>query len=378
MEELLLKCTMNVHFLFNKELYKQIDGVAMGSPLGPILADIFLAKLENGPLKDVINELEFYCRYMDDTFLIMKNEKEAKNILDKFNEVHPAINFTIEKEKDSSISFLDVLMTRKEDGKIRRSVYRKPTSTGQYTHFLSFVPLKYKRNLIKCLVHRAREICSDECLDEELNNIQRLLRENGYPEKFIDKNMNLKPKQSKLPTVPKKALFLQMQFLGDNTSEIITHRLRNAVKRAFLAAQLRCIFKTTPLLRSGIKDKLPNFASSMCIYQFNCSCGASYIGRTIRRVSRRISEHHPAWLSKGQTKSIRSAILAHLVQTEHKIDDNHAFRVIYRIPTNLNFALRVRLLNIAEAVGIHINKPNLCTQKKLVQSLSIPWPSRFE
>ncbi|CAH8864025.1 unnamed protein product [Trichobilharzia szidati] len=316
---------------------------------------------------------------MGDNFLIMKNEKEAKDILDKFNEVHPAINFTIEKEKESSISFLDVLMTRKEDSTIRRrSVYRKPTSTGQYTHFLSFVPLKYKRNLIKCLVNRVREICSDECLDEELNNIKRLLSENGYPEKFIDKNMNLKPKQSKLPTVPKKASFLQMQFLGDNTIEILTHRLRNAVKRAFPAAQLRCIFTTTPLLRSGIKDKLPNFASSMCIYQFNCSCGASYIGRTIRRVSRRISEHHPAWLSKGQTKSIRSAILAHLVETEHKIDVNHAFRVIYCIPTNLNFALRVRLLNIAEAVGIHINKPNLCTQKKLVQSLSLPWPFRFE
>nr|CAH8823398.1 unnamed protein product [Trichobilharzia regenti] len=94
--------------------------------------------------------------------------------------------------------------TRKEDGAIRKSVYRKPTSTGQYTDFLSFVPLKYKRNLIKCLVHRARAICSDDCLDEELNNIERLLSENGYPEKFTDKNMNLKSKQPKLPTVPKK------------------------------------------------------------------------------------------------------------------------------------------------------------------------------
>ncbi|CAH8616866.1 unnamed protein product [Schistosoma rodhaini] len=49
-KELLLKCTMNAHFKFNGEIYRQIDGVAMGSPLGPILADIFLAKLENGPL----------------------------------------------------------------------------------------------------------------------------------------------------------------------------------------------------------------------------------------------------------------------------------------------------------------------------------------
>nr|CAH8853266.1 unnamed protein product [Trichobilharzia regenti] len=126
--------------------------------------------------------------------------------------------------------------------------------------------------------------------------------------------MNVNPKQFKVPTLPKNALFLQMQFLGDKTSEILTQCLRNAVKRAFPAAESRCVFKTTPPLRSGVKDKLSNFASSMCIYQFNCSCGPSYIGRTIRSVCHRISKHHPAkWLSsKGQTKSIRSAIISHL------------------------------------------------------------------
>nr|CAH8822776.1 unnamed protein product [Trichobilharzia regenti] len=84
---------------------------------------------------------------------------------------------------------------------------------------------------------------------------------------------------------------------------------------------------------------------------------------------------------KQRTSEIHShsAILSHLVNTGHKIDVNEAtFKVIYRIPTNLNFALRVHLLHIAEAVGIHINKPNLCIRKKLVQKLSLPWPSRFQ
>nr|CAH8855179.1 unnamed protein product [Trichobilharzia regenti] len=116
----------------------------------------------------------------------------------------------------------------------------------------------------------------------------------------------------------------------------------------------------------------------MCIYQFDCSCGASYIGRTIRQVHRRISEHHPTWLSKEQKRSIRSSILAHFVDTEHKIDVNTAFKVIYRIPTYLNFALRVRLLQTAEAIAIHLKKPSLCVQKKIVQPLSLPWPSSQE
>nr|CAH8869130.1 unnamed protein product [Trichobilharzia regenti] len=98
----------------------------------------------------------------------------------------------------------------------------------------------------------------------------------------------------------------------------------------------------------------------------------TYIGRTTRCVCLRIPEHHPAWLNEWQTKSIHSVILSHLVDTEDKIDAKKAFKVIYCIPTNLNFILRIRLLLIAEAVGIYIKKPNICVQKKLVQTLSLP------
>ena len=39
MKELLLLCTKHVHFTFNEDIYIQLDGVAMGSPLGPFLAN---------------------------------------------------------------------------------------------------------------------------------------------------------------------------------------------------------------------------------------------------------------------------------------------------------------------------------------------------
>ncbi|MBM6549359.1 hypothetical protein [Streptococcus dysgalactiae] len=45
-KELILKCTLNVQFLFNGVHYRQKDGVAMGSPLGPLLADVFMAKMQ--------------------------------------------------------------------------------------------------------------------------------------------------------------------------------------------------------------------------------------------------------------------------------------------------------------------------------------------
>ena len=46
MKELLILCTKNVHFTFNNETYIQVDGVAMGSPLDPVLAKIFMVELE--------------------------------------------------------------------------------------------------------------------------------------------------------------------------------------------------------------------------------------------------------------------------------------------------------------------------------------------
>ena len=46
MKDLLLLCTKNVHFSYNSDIYTQTDGVAMGSPLGPVLAGIFMVESE--------------------------------------------------------------------------------------------------------------------------------------------------------------------------------------------------------------------------------------------------------------------------------------------------------------------------------------------
>ena len=46
MKKLLTLCTKNVPFSFNNEIYIQTDGVAMGSPLGPVIANILMVELE--------------------------------------------------------------------------------------------------------------------------------------------------------------------------------------------------------------------------------------------------------------------------------------------------------------------------------------------
>ena len=57
------------------------------------------------------------------------------------------MNFTFEQEKNGKLSFLDVEVSR-DGNTFVTSVYRKPTFSGVYTHFDSFLPSTYKIGMI--------------------------------------------------------------------------------------------------------------------------------------------------------------------------------------------------------------------------------------
>ena len=71
------------------------------------------------------------------------------------------ITCTKKNELHNQLSFLDVLITRK-DGRFLTSVYRKSNFTGQYLNFQSSCSKRRKIGLIKTLYHRAKNICSPE------------------------------------------------------------------------------------------------------------------------------------------------------------------------------------------------------------------------
>ena len=68
----LLPCTKNFHFCFNGDIYQQNDGVAMGSPLGPVLASIFMVELKTRIITTVTDSIPRWRRYVDDTFVFIK------------------------------------------------------------------------------------------------------------------------------------------------------------------------------------------------------------------------------------------------------------------------------------------------------------------
>ena len=88
--------TSEAHFYFNGEIYEQVDGVAMGSPLAPVLANLFMGHHEQHWLiqKEALSVL-FYKRYVDDIFCIFKTSEQADKFLDFSNTRHKNIKFTI-------------------------------------------------------------------------------------------------------------------------------------------------------------------------------------------------------------------------------------------------------------------------------------------
>ena len=98
LKKLFLFATSKTHFIFNSKFYNQIDGVAMGSPLAPVLANIFMGFHESKWLNEYnLNKPKFYLRYVDDILAAFDNERDSLNFLDFLNNRHLNIKFTIEK-----------------------------------------------------------------------------------------------------------------------------------------------------------------------------------------------------------------------------------------------------------------------------------------
>ena len=143
LRELFTFAASQTHFLFNGLFYDQCDGVAMGSPLAPILANLFMGYHEEqwiGNYKD--SQLLCYRRYVDDTFCLFHNEQDAMKFLSYLNSGHPNIRFTFETQLNGKLPFQDVQVDYSGASCIT-SIYHKSTYTGLLTNFLSFTCSKY-------------------------------------------------------------------------------------------------------------------------------------------------------------------------------------------------------------------------------------------
>ena len=314
-------CVCNNTFVFNGRVYEQIDGVAMGSSLGPLLANVYMAHLEEEFILKSSQSFNptMYRRYMDDTFCLFREREHATKFLEFINSIDPAIQFEMEDEVDDRLSFLDTVIKRSSNNpypEINTKI--KPTDKGLFYNFSSFIPDSYKRNLVYCLVYRVYRIASsDNIFKDNLRTLKAKFLKNGFPSGFFNQIVNKFLEKQYTPemvqyTVPKKTVTIALPYLGP-LSTIIRRRLKKLISRFYPLVDLNIVFRRGKTIKTmfSYKDNFLMKCRSGVVYQIqceHCGSGAAYVGKTVNTL------HERFYGSNGHlnpsTKS--SALLEHL------------------------------------------------------------------
>ena len=364
--ELLELCCSNTIVNVNGKIYTQTDGLSMGSKIAPMLANIWLANLDE-VIKD---NAELYYRYMDDICTLVQIGQE-ENLLNRVNSIHPNLKFTLEKlhadeqdgDKFGYISFLDIKITVWNDRSITTEWYRKETSTDVVMNWFSTAPMKYKVNIVYGLVNRIWDTSSTyQNFTSGLDEARKILIKNQYPEEWVDSKIGMVvEKIFKVKSNPNKSKNEnEMKEAKNATEEIVrrkvflkykglaTEKLAKELSKIHIPIQIIYTLDKLRAYVSQLKCKTEKCNQSNLIYQFKCGfCNEepTYIGYTERLLRERITEHG----KNGNTE-----VSEHLRECGGDINQE-SFTILYKINKNKG----LMHLRTAEALFIRSNKPSL-------------------
>ena len=340
-----LVLTLNC-FSFGDQFFKQINGVAMGTKMGPSYANLFVGYIENLIFQQYTGpKPEFFGRYIDDCIGATScSRDDLDSFISYVNSFHPALEFTSEVS-DRSVTFLDIQVSI-TDIHLSTTVHYKPTDSHSYLLYSSSHP-KHTLNAIPFSQFlRLRRLCSD---DNDFSNkcmeMRSFFLNRNYPPhvvdqalrkvSLIDRNTALTPKvrapndripftltyhpiNSSIKPIINRNYFLLTS--ETNTSHIFNDRplfsnKRDRNLRSFLVkgvlhsnndpGTFRCSRKrcnTCPYIVSHTSIVGPNSSlkitdhfdctTSNVVYCIKCSlCNLLYVGETGRRLGDRICEH---------------------------------------------------------------------------------------
>nr|XP_045622066.1 uncharacterized protein LOC123772741 [Procambarus clarkii] len=179
LRDILKACTTVAPFLCPEgKLYRQVDNVALGSPMGVLFAQAFMSHVESSTMQSEGQIPSIYCKYYADIFVCVDKDNTLGRFRGQLQEFS-VLKFTIEKSEGSRIPFLDVVV----DGISARcitDVHRKPTDAGNCMNGKIEYIDRYKRNVINVYVGRAIRTCSSwELLHHELDRIRQIVENNN-------------------------------------------------------------------------------------------------------------------------------------------------------------------------------------------------------
>lgn len=342
-------CMQQNYFKFNGGYYKQKEGLAMGSPLSPLMAEIFMDNFENRYFTGN-NNILYYYRYVDDILICWTGTRqELESFYSFVNNLHPKIKFKLEVEVDNSINFLDLTITR-EHCRHNFQIYRKPTHTDVVIPAASCHPWQHKLAAFHSYINRLLTVpLSNESYMKELNTIYNIAVANGYDRRMIDKLVKTKINKQMaklLYAVPRERVVhtyrSSMIYVG-KISEKISKILRNN--------DVHVAFRTTNTVRRAIcngKEKT-EVGRKSGVYRLTCDeCNSVYVGQTGRCFETRYKEHISAYRN---ARPERSHFAEHLLDTGHQLSDGHSYEVLH----TCNKSLRLNVLEQLEIIKHNVD-----------------------
>ena len=166
----------------------------MGSPVSVVVVNLVVEDVEQQALSTFHSPPRLWRRYVDDTCTAL-----PLDLVDSFhkhlNSIDPSIQFTME-ESNGQLPFLDILLSREEDGSICTSVHCKATHTNQYMCFQSHHPGSHKRAVVRTLMCRTEALLSSGVShSQEEKHVTQALQRNGYSKSFMRKHTCPQPDQ---------------------------------------------------------------------------------------------------------------------------------------------------------------------------------------
>lgn len=331
-------CLQQNFFNFNSITYSQPDGLAMGSPLSPLLADLFMDHFEtnyilnNNNFKD---KIIYYYRYVDDVLMLWNDSLDnAYLFLNHLNSLHNKIKFTMEIENlNKTINFLDLTINNVQN-KHSFQIYRKPTHTGLIINNTSQHPISHKHAAFHSHISRLFNIpLNSDNFDKEVTILKHIAFTHNFNPNIIDKLILRKRNKIAIENayitqqnnrVIQNNKYFSLTFIGH-----ISYKIANIFKQF----NYNISFKTNQNLRNILinnKDKIDPINRSG-IYKLTCSCSQAYVGRTYRNFKIRKKEH----FRHIRLNSNESLFAKHILESGHNFDTEQCFEILHFCDRNL-------------------------------------------
>ncbi|XP_075163197.1 uncharacterized protein LOC142235821 [Haematobia irritans] len=332
----------NRYFQYKNNIYVQKKGLPMGSAASPIVADIVMEELLDKCLANCDIRPKILTKYVDDLFGIIKTSAIDK-ILTKFNSFDANIKFTIEKEENGSLPYLDMRLSRDKNN-ILIDWYQKPTSSGRLLNYYSKHPKRIIKNTAHNFIERVINTSDKRFHKQNKQKIIRILQDNSFPQNTI--NQLLKRRIQTFPKDKEPRIYKSVIYVPK-----LSERFENS--ECIDKSKYKIAHKTSNTLQSlftNTKSKVGKLDKSNVIYKIECNgdgltqCPKIYIGTTKNKLKSRLAGHKSDIKLRNRNTNQKTALAEHCAREKHE-PDLEGVRVIDN-EINYNKRLTLETLHI--------------------------------